>query len=156
MHIFITVVHILIAVVLILTVLLQAGKGSEMGAAFGGSSQTIFGSRGATTFLAKVTVGAAVLFMVTSLWLSVAAKGKSVMPDADPSSVTATKKSDKSTSKDNTTKIPSPSVTATSTTAPTTEVPASVPFTLPPDPTSATAPTTEAPAAGGAVPAPTP
>jgi preprotein translocase subunit SecG len=50
---------------------LQAGKGAEIGAAFGGSSQTVFGSRGPGTFLSKVTVVAAIIFMLTSLGLAV-------------------------------------------------------------------------------------
>ena len=52
-------------------VLLQSGKGAELGAAFGGSSQTIFGSRGAATFMNKMTTVVAVVFMVTSLVLAV-------------------------------------------------------------------------------------
>ncbi len=71
MYTFILVVHVIVCIILICVVLLQAGKGAEMGAAFGGSSQTIFGSRGAATFLSKLTVGAAVVFMLTSLSLSV-------------------------------------------------------------------------------------
>jgi preprotein translocase subunit SecG len=51
-------------------VLLQAGKGAEMGAAFGGASQTIFGSSGAMGFLSKLTTGVAVIFMITSLILT--------------------------------------------------------------------------------------
>jgi preprotein translocase subunit SecG len=52
-------------------VLLQTGKGADMGAAFGGgSSQTLFGSTGASTFLSKATTVAAIIFMVTSLWLA--------------------------------------------------------------------------------------
>jgi len=52
-------------------VLLQTGKGADMGAAFGGgSSQTLFGSTGASTFLSKATTGAAIIFMVTSLGLA--------------------------------------------------------------------------------------
>ncbi len=51
-----------------------------MGAAFGGSSQTLFGSRGASTFLSKLTTGVAILFMVTSLTLAIlAARSGSVM-----------------------------------------------------------------------------
>ena len=61
-------------------VLLQSGKGAEIGAAFGGSSQTLFGSRGAATFLNKLTTVAAILFMVTSLLLTmVTTKGSSVI-----------------------------------------------------------------------------
>ena len=66
----IVVVHILVCVALILIVLLQAGKGAEMGAAFGGASQTIFGSAGAMGFLSKLTTVAAVIFMITSLLLT--------------------------------------------------------------------------------------
>jgi len=66
----ITVLHILVCMALILIVLLQAGKGAEMGAAFGGASQTIFGSSGAMGFLTKLTTIAAVIFMITSLLLA--------------------------------------------------------------------------------------
>ncbi len=63
-------VHIIICVFLIFIVLIQSSKGAQMGAAFGGSSQTIFGSRGATTFLSKFTTAMAIIFMVTSLLLA--------------------------------------------------------------------------------------
>ena len=67
----ITVVHVLAAFSLILTVLLQAGKGAAMGSGLGGgSSQTMFGSSGAGNFLTKLTTGIAILFMVTSLTLA--------------------------------------------------------------------------------------
>jgi preprotein translocase subunit SecG len=68
--VFITVLHILVCFALILIVLLQAGKGAEMGAAFGGASQTLFGSAGAMGFLTKLTTVAAILFMITSLLLT--------------------------------------------------------------------------------------
>ena len=64
------VLHIGVAVFLILVVLLQTGKGAEMGAAFGGSSQTLFGSGGPAGFMAKLTTTAAVCFMLTSLGLA--------------------------------------------------------------------------------------
>lgn len=66
----ITVIHILVSIALVLIVLLQAGKGAEMGALFGGASQTVFGSAGAMGFLSKLTTVAAVIFMVTSLLLA--------------------------------------------------------------------------------------
>jgi preprotein translocase subunit SecG len=66
----IVVLHVLVCIALILIVLLQAGKGAEMGAAFGGASQTIFGSAGAMGFLSKLTTVAAVIFMLTSLLLT--------------------------------------------------------------------------------------
>lgn len=67
----VTVIHVLVSVFLILVILLQAGKGGGMGAAFGGGgSQTVFGGRGAQTLLGKVTSVAAAIFMITSLALS--------------------------------------------------------------------------------------
>jgi len=65
-----TVVHIVVAIFLIIVVLLQAGKGASIGASFGGSSNTVFGARGPASFLGKLTTAAAVLFMLTSLFLS--------------------------------------------------------------------------------------
>ncbi|MEN6622658.1 MAG: preprotein translocase subunit SecG [Smithella sp.] len=70
MQTFITIIHILACFILILVVLLQAGKGANMGAAFGGSSQTVFGSSGAGTFLGKMTAAVAIIFMITSLFLT--------------------------------------------------------------------------------------
>ncbi len=70
MKLILILIHVAVCVALILIVLLQRGKGSDMGAAFGGSSQTVFGSSGATPFLGKLTAGAAVVFMVTSLMLA--------------------------------------------------------------------------------------
>jgi preprotein translocase subunit SecG len=75
-----TTLHVLVATILIFMVLLQKGKGADIGAAFGGASQTIFGPRGAQSFMAKITTGAAVIFMVTSLTLAISsAKRSSVM-----------------------------------------------------------------------------
>jgi preprotein translocase subunit SecG len=71
MSILLIVIHIVVCIALIMIVLLQTGKGADMGAAFGGgSSQTLFGSTGASTFLSKATTGAAIIFMVTSLGLA--------------------------------------------------------------------------------------
>jgi len=68
-------------------VLLQTGKGADMGAAFGGgSSQTLFGSTGASTFLSKATTGAAIVFMLTSLvlaYMSGHRSRESIMTDVD-------------------------------------------------------------------------
>jgi preprotein translocase subunit SecG len=68
----ILVVHIIVCVVIILIILLQQGKGAEMGATFGVSAQgsAVFGPKGPTPLLAKITVGAAVIFMLTSLSLA--------------------------------------------------------------------------------------
>jgi preprotein translocase subunit SecG len=85
------IVHIIVSLALIFIVLLQTGRGAGIGAAFGGSSQTIFGSSGATPFLAKLTAVAAVLFMVTSLALTILGHrgGTSVMQGAAPASQSA-------------------------------------------------------------------
>ncbi len=80
MTIFLTIIHVMVSLFLIAVVLLQSGKGAEIGAAFGGSSQTLFGSRGAASFLGKMTTVAAVIFMLTSLSLAVVtSKGGSVV-----------------------------------------------------------------------------
>ena len=67
----ITVLHVIVCLFLMLTVLLQSGKGGGMGAAFGGgNAATVFGGSGASTFLRKLTAGAASVFMVTSMVLA--------------------------------------------------------------------------------------
>ena len=79
MHILLIIIHVIVCVALIMIVLLQSGKGADMGAAFGGgSSQTLFGSTGASTFLSKATTFAAVVFMLTSLTLAYLSGGKVV------------------------------------------------------------------------------
>jgi preprotein translocase subunit SecG len=59
-----------ICAVLCVVVLLQQGKGADIGAVFGGSSQTVFGSGGAGNFLTKLTGGLAAAFFVTSIYLA--------------------------------------------------------------------------------------
>lgn len=74
--------HVLACLALILIVLLQTGRGAEMGAAFGGASQTLFGGGGGSSFLSKLTTGAAVVFMITCLTLTYLGAGpqtKSIM-----------------------------------------------------------------------------
>jgi preprotein translocase subunit SecG len=67
----VTTLHVLVCVILILVVLLQSGKGADLAGAFGGgSSQTAFGSRGPASFLSKLTTGAAIIFMLTSITLN--------------------------------------------------------------------------------------
>ena len=69
--------HVIVALILIFMVLLQKGKGADIGAAFGGASATVFGPRGAQSFMAKLTTGAAILFMITSLGLALTESKKS-------------------------------------------------------------------------------
>ena len=83
MEIMLTVLHIFVSVVLILSILLQSGKGGGMGAALGGASTQVFGGRGAGTFLSKFTTVAAIIFFCTSLTLSmIGSDNKSVIKDA--------------------------------------------------------------------------
>ncbi|OQY02257.1 MAG: preprotein translocase subunit SecG [Desulfobacteraceae bacterium 4572_130] len=88
MGMFILSIHIIACILLILIVLLQTGKGADMGASFGGaSSQGLFGGAGPASFLSKITTGIAVIFMLTSLSLAYLAGNKSnvsVMPDTKP------------------------------------------------------------------------
>lgn len=85
MSLFVIVIHVIVCIALIMIVLLQTGKGADMGAAFGGgSSNTLFGATGASTFLGKMTTVAAVVFMLTSLILAYMAtnrRGTSVLVD---------------------------------------------------------------------------
>lgn len=77
MHTFLTVLHVIVGLFLILVILLQAGKGAAMGASLGSAgSQAMFGSSGAGNFLTKLTTAAAITFMVTSLSLAVISSKK--------------------------------------------------------------------------------
>lgn len=81
------IIHIIVSLVMIGAVLLQAGKGASIGSTFGGassSSQTIFGSAGPATLLAKVTYACAAIFMITSLtltYMSTKQRTTSIMQD---------------------------------------------------------------------------
>ena len=88
-------IHILVCLSLIGIVLIQGGKGAEVGAAFGaGASNTIFGASGGQSFIGKMTAGAAVIFMLTSLALAIfwgQPGSTSLMPDqVAPASAPAT------------------------------------------------------------------
>jgi preprotein translocase subunit SecG len=76
--------HVVVCLALIVIVLLQMGKGAEVGASFGaGGSQTIFGAAGGASFMGKVTAAAAIIFMLTSLSLAYfygSPASKTIMP----------------------------------------------------------------------------
>ena len=79
MYTLLIIVHVIVSIAMILVILLQTGKGSDIGAVFGGgSSQTLFGSTGPTSFLSKLTAGAAIVFMITSLFLAYFSGGGSI------------------------------------------------------------------------------
>lgn len=74
----ITIVHIIVCFFLIIVVLLQSGQSGDIAAAFGGQgSQTAFGPRGAATALSRATTWSAIMFMVTSITLSILAQRRS-------------------------------------------------------------------------------
>jgi preprotein translocase subunit SecG len=79
---FVTIIHVIVCFALIGIVLLQRGKGADMGAAFGGSSQTIFGSSGGATFMSKLTTTAAIVFMLTSIGLGLLYKSSASSIDS--------------------------------------------------------------------------
>jgi preprotein translocase subunit SecG len=91
MIILVTILHIIVCLFLIIVVLLQHGKSADIAAAFGGmGSQTAFGPRGTTTLLGKITTWSAVIFMLTSISLSIFAvrrgyTGSSVLQGLTPS-----------------------------------------------------------------------
>jgi preprotein translocase subunit SecG len=92
MKIVLVMLHVAVCLAMIMIILLQRGKGAGMGAAFGGSSQTVFGSAGATTFMHKVTTAAAIIFMLTSLGLSIffgRTTSSSIMDNVKPTEVPA-------------------------------------------------------------------
>jgi preprotein translocase subunit SecG len=94
MTIVLTIIHVIVCLLLILIVLLQSGKSADLAGAFGGAgSQTAFGARGTATFLSKLTTVAAVIFMLTSMALSIyrsKGSGTSIMEGAKvPASKTA-------------------------------------------------------------------
>lgn len=75
METLILVVHVLVAIAMTAFILLQQGKGAEMGASFGaGASQTVFGAAGATSMLTRITAALAAVFFVTSLTLAIYAR----------------------------------------------------------------------------------
>src|SRR5215207_4863956 len=84
MMILFTVIHVIVCLFLILVVLVQQGKSADWSGTFGGgSSQTAFGQRGTATILSKATTAAAIIFMVTSLALTIISSspgGRSVVP----------------------------------------------------------------------------
>src|SRR5258705_10840286 len=91
-----TIVHVLVCLFLIVVVLLQSGKAADLAGAFGGmGSQTAFGPRGSATLLSKATTASAILFMLTSLSLSIMATRRSgtsgTILDKHPAPVSTTK-----------------------------------------------------------------
>ena len=88
----VVILHVLVCFMIIAVVLLQAGKGADIGSAFGGTgSQAVFGSMGTPTLLGKVTAGVAIVFMLTSFWLAShgGKRGTTIMPATESSAPAA-------------------------------------------------------------------
>lgn len=86
--------HIIVCILLIVTILLQVGKGATTGASFGGGVKTFFGVMGAISPLAKVIIVLAIIFMTTTLFMSVffsGGKPPQIEPEAQTSSVNVDK-----------------------------------------------------------------
>jgi preprotein translocase subunit SecG len=86
-HIVLTIIHVLACFGIIGIVLLQSGKGADIGSAFGGAgSQAVFGSMGTPTLLGKITTGIAIVFTLTSFTLAILGgeRGSSVVREAAP------------------------------------------------------------------------
>ncbi len=157
--IFLTTLHVIACIFLVIVVLLQKSKGSDVNEVFGGSSQTIFGSSGAGNFLTKLTSATAIVFMFTSLSLTIGAtkqSTKSVFDDVPaettpvtPEQLPATPQGESGAPTAATTSTEKPATTAPTSgvTVTTTPVPAAPP--------AVTAPaTTTPPAASSSAPAP--
>mgnify|MGYP005986138565 CR=1 FL=1 len=87
----IVIVHLLVAIAVIVLVLLQHGKGADMGASFGsGASNTVFGSQGSANFLSRTTAVLVAVFFITSIGLAYYAKSKSSASLFDKSTPAAT------------------------------------------------------------------
>ena len=111
-------IHLIVCFLMIAAILLQAGKGAEIGASFGGSSQTVFGSRGPGTFLSKVTVGAAIVFMMSSLSLALLSKQANTSSTVIDLHPTTHHESTSSSTEDSTTGTPSAESESSSAPAP--------------------------------------
>ncbi|HUG36300.1 MAG TPA: preprotein translocase subunit SecG [Candidatus Limnocylindrales bacterium] len=88
----ILILHVLVCFIIIGLVLLQAGKGADIGSAFGGTgSQAVFGSMGTPTVLGKATTAVAIAFMLTSFYLAGqgSKRASTLMPPSAPASAPA-------------------------------------------------------------------
>lgn len=108
METLVLIIHVVLAVVLIALILLQQGKGADAGASFGsGASQTVFGGKGSSGFLVKLTSIVAVILLVTSITLDIMTRHKAERITTGGLPVPVAEKS-----------VPTPSVPATSTDVP--------------------------------------
>jgi preprotein translocase subunit SecG len=150
-------VHVLSCIVLILVVLLQAGRGADMGAAFGGASSPMFGSGSSSNPLARMTTITAVLFMTTALFLAVSSARRASVFDATPEPLAVTPQAESSSPPAG---IPAPDAPAASPQAAAPAAPGDAPVAIPnveggagTEAPAAAAPAAPAPPAAPAAPA---
>ena len=130
MYILLWIVHVIVCLFLIIVVLLQSGKAADLAGAFGGmGSQTAFGPRGSATLLSKATTLSAILFMLTSLSLSIVASknsglGTSVLESAPKSAPAKSAPVPAPQPKGNTFPLPGPANSTPQSGAPVPPVPA--------------------------------
>ena len=159
---FLTILHIFACIFLVIVVLLQTGKGSDVSAVFGGSSQTIFGSSGAGNFLTKLTTATAIVFMFTSLSLTLGATKqakKSVFdnipaaaPSATPEQAPATPSTESGTPAATATTPEKPTEAAPASSTATAAAPTATPASTITPPAAPTAPAAPAASSTGAPP----
>ena len=92
------ILHVIVCILLIVTILLQVGKGASTGASFGGGVKTFFGAMGAINPLSKVIIVLAVIFMATTLFMSVFYP-RSTPPQIEPETGTSSINADESTNR---------------------------------------------------------
>jgi preprotein translocase subunit SecG len=146
------IIHILACIFLVTVVLLQQGKGADVGAVFGGSSQTLFGTSGAGNLLTKLTSATAIIFMLTSLTLTYGAAKQTTRSifDSAPKSAPAPTSSEEVPASQPSTSSESKGTAAAPTaesaqTAPAATPPASEPAQAAPAATAPTSPATGQP-----------
>ncbi len=140
---FLTIVYVIVCIFLILVVLLQAGRGGGMGAAFGGSSQTVFGGAGAGNFLTRLTVVMAALFMLLSATLAYLSSGSDKALENAAKAIQMREEARKLDPKDKAKEAEKPGAASTSTPAVGEQAPAEAEGASTPEATDPAAPAAE-------------
>jgi preprotein translocase subunit SecG len=148
------IIHVLSCIFLVTVVLLQQGKGADIGAVFGGSSQTLFGSSGAGNLLTKLTSATAIIFMLTSLSLTYGAAKRTTRSifDSAPKSAPAPATSEETPAAQPSASTENKETAATPTSEPAQAAPAATPSANEPAQAAPAATAQTAPAAGQPAP----
>ena len=148
------IIHVLSCIFLVTVVLLQQGKGADIGAVFGGSSQTLFGSSGAGNLLTKLTSATAIIFMLTSLSLTYGAAKRTTRSifDSAPKSAPAPATSEETPAAQPSASSENKETSAASTSEPAQAAPAATPSASEPAQAAPAATAQTAPATGQPAP----